>query len=119
VLFGQGAGAKAALLSGAARPAGIAAVIARGVLPDAVRLSLESVRVPALLLMETAQDRLAANLRMHARVSCWKAIAILPGRAAPEVCARAAAVWLRRELLPLCGTRSLLLNAARFAEPVG
>lgn len=71
VLFGQGAGADAALLSATARPAGIASVIVRGA-RDGSKLRLASVRAPLLVCAEKS----------------------------PEACARSVSAWIRAELLP-------------------
>jgi putative phosphoribosyl transferase len=71
VLFGQGAGAGAALLSAGARPRGVAAVIAQGLL-ERSKMALEAVRAPVFLSSE----------------------------ASPEACARAASSWIRSRIAP-------------------
>lgn len=71
VLFGQGAGADAALLSATARPAGIAAVTVRG-LRNGSKLGVASLRAPLLVCAEKS----------------------------PEACARSVSAWIRSELLP-------------------
>jgi putative phosphoribosyl transferase len=71
VLFGQGAGADAALLSATARPAGIAAVVARGS-GKGSKLRVASLRAPLLVCAEKS----------------------------PEACARSVSAWIRTELLP-------------------
>ena len=98
VLFGEGAGAAATLLSAAVRPAGVAAVIAHGERPDTVGITLQCVRAPALLLVDARSDHLSANLRAHGRLSGAKGIELMPDGSTPEDCARSAAGWLGAQL---------------------
>jgi putative phosphoribosyl transferase len=120
VLFGQGAGAAAALVSAGAQPCGVSAVIARDGSPDTVGLALESIRAPALLMVETASGRVAQCLRAHARLTCEKAITLLPARVSPESCVRIAVSWIRSRLPPRAvSSRSGIVNRERFAESAG
>jgi alpha-beta hydrolase superfamily lysophospholipase len=71
VLFGEGAGADAVLLSASARPAGVAAVVARGS-RNGSKPGVASLRVPLLVCAEQS----------------------------PEAGARSVSAWIRSELLP-------------------
>jgi len=68
VLFGQGAGAAAALLSAAARPAGVDSVVVRG--PFVGSLAIDEVQVPIFLACEKS----------------------------PAVCARITSAWIHSRL---------------------
>jgi putative phosphoribosyl transferase len=96
-LFGQDAGAAPVLLSAGARPTHVAAVVAGGARPDRIGIALESVRAPALLLVDYASGHLEEILRTHARLACRKEIAMMSERATPEARARAAADWIHAQ----------------------
>ena len=75
VLFGQGAGAAAALLSAAARPAGVDAVVVQG--PFVGNLAIDEVQAPLFLANEKS----------------------------PAACARTTAAWIRSRLAPQSSAR--------------
>jgi alpha-beta hydrolase superfamily lysophospholipase len=78
VLLGQGAGAAAVVLSAGARPAGIAAVIARGPLPTGPKHAFDSLRAPRFLSSESdpGAGARAASAWLHSRI-----VAPIAGRA--------------------------------------
>src|SRR5205814_10526466 len=69
VLFGHGAGAAAALVSAAARPAGVRAIVVRDGAPDLAGRALATVRAPTLFLAGSGSDSRAAATWLRARVA--------------------------------------------------
>jgi len=78
VLFGMGAAAPAALLSAAARPGDVAAVVACGPNPDAPGIALGMVSCPALLIAHTGQfGDVASHIRALGRLGGRHDLAVL------------------------------------------
>ncbi len=80
-LFGASTGAAAALALAAARPDGVAAVVARGGRPDlAGPAALAAVRAPTLLLVGALDTEvIALNQQAQAHLNCVRHLEIIPG----------------------------------------
>ncbi|MBS0518389.1 MAG: dienelactone hydrolase family protein [Proteobacteria bacterium] len=79
-LFGASTGAAAALSAAATLGARVRAVVSRGGRPDLAGEALTQVRAPTLLIVGGADDVvLALNRRALARLTCPKALEIVPG----------------------------------------
>jgi dienelactone hydrolase len=79
-LFGASTGAAAALLTAAALPERVAAVVSRGGRPDLAHAALPKVRAPTLLIVGGADvDVLELNRAAAARLACEHALRIVPG----------------------------------------
>lgn len=108
VLFGASTGAGAALVTAAARPHDIAAVVSRGGRPDMAGRALEQVKAPTLLIVGGNDTPVIllnreAMAQMHGHV----ALEIVPGAThlfeepgALEEVARLAAAWFETHLAP-------------------
>jgi pimeloyl-ACP methyl ester carboxylesterase len=105
-LFGAGTGAAAALVTAAARPQDVAAVVSRGGRPDLVGEALTVVRAPTLLIVGGRDlEVLSLNERAAARMTAEKAIVVVPGAGhlfaepgALEEVARLAGDWFARHM---------------------
>lgn len=105
-LFGASTGAAAALLTAAAEPARVAAVVSRGGRADLAMEALPRVRAPSLLIVGGRDAQvLELNRRALARLGCEKALEVVPGAThlfqEPGALDRAAALavaWFRRHL---------------------
>jgi dienelactone hydrolase len=107
-LFGASTGAAAALITAAARPQRVAAVVSRGGRPDLALPVLDRVRAPTLLIVG-GHDRevLALNRQALAALGAHKALDIVPGAThlfeepgALEQVAQLAGDWFLRHLQP-------------------
>ncbi|MER7443611.1 dienelactone hydrolase family protein [Micromonospora avicenniae] len=79
-LFGASTGAAAALVSAAARPGQVDAVVSRGGRPDLARSALAAVRAPTLLLVGGLDDEvIALNEQARAQLSGTVELHIVPG----------------------------------------
>ncbi|GAB3213405.1 dienelactone hydrolase family protein [Marinactinospora thermotolerans] len=106
-LFGASTGAAAALITAAARPETIHALVSRGGRPDLADNVLETVRAPVLLVVGGADDDvLALNQGAMQRLYCPNRLHVVPGAshlftepgALDEVC-DVAIDWLDRHVL--------------------
>jgi putative phosphoribosyl transferase len=78
-LFGASTGAAAALVTAAARPQDVAAVVSRGGRPDLAGEALPVVRAPTLLIVGGRDlEVLSLNERAAARMTADKAISVVP-----------------------------------------
>ena len=78
VLLGMGTAAAAALLSAAAKPARVRAVVACGPRPDTAGIALRMVSAPALLIAHTGQfSDINAHLRTLARLEVQRDLIVL------------------------------------------
>jgi putative phosphoribosyl transferase len=79
-LFGASTGAAAALVTAAANPDGVAAVVSRGGRPDLAGASLGCVRAPTLLIVGGRDlEVLSLNERAAERMIAERVIAVVPG----------------------------------------
>jgi putative phosphoribosyl transferase len=105
-LFGASTGAAAALVTAAARPEDVAAVVSRGGRPDLAGEALAVVRAPTLLIVGGRDlEVLSLNERAAARMTAEKAIVVVPGAGhlfaepgALEEVARLAGDWFARHM---------------------
>ncbi|MCO6009618.1 dienelactone hydrolase family protein [Actinoallomurus purpureus] len=105
-VFGASTGAAAALVTAAARPQDVAAVVSRGGRPDLAGEALAVVRAPTLLIVGGRDlDVLSLNERAAARMTAEKAIVVVPGAGhlfaepgALEEVARLAGDWFARHI---------------------
>jgi putative phosphoribosyl transferase len=78
--FGASTGAAAALQAAALRPQLVRAVVSRGGRPDLADALLSRVRAPTLLIVGgDDHEVIALNRQAYARLSCVKALEIVPG----------------------------------------
>jgi dienelactone hydrolase len=78
--FGASTGAAAALEAAALRPQLVRAVVSRGGRPDLADAHLPQVRAPTLLIVGGEDHEvIALNRQAYARLSCLKALEIVPG----------------------------------------
>jgi len=78
--FGASTGAAAALQTAALRPQQVRAVVSRGGRPDLADAMLPVVRAPTLLIVGGEDHEvILLNRQAHARLSCIKALEIVPG----------------------------------------
>lgn len=79
-LFGASAGAAAALVAAAARPAQVAAVVSRGGRPDLAAPHLGGVQAPTLLLVGSEDKKVLELNRVALRdLRCDKRLEVVPG----------------------------------------
>jgi len=79
-LFGASTGAAAALLTAAARPDDVGAVVSRGGRPDLAGDALPRVRAPTLLIVGGRDEVvLDLNRRAYDRLTCKKQLEVVPG----------------------------------------
>lgn len=105
-LFGASTGAAAALVTAAARPERVRAVVSRGGRPDLADAALERVRAPTLLIVGGHDAPvIALNQAAMRRLRAPHELQIIPGAShlfeepgALEAVARLAADWFRRHL---------------------
>ena len=108
VLFGASTGAGAALVTAAARPHDIAAVVSRGGRPDMAGRALEQVKAPTLLIVGGNDTPvILLNRKAMAQMHGHVALEIVPGAThlfeepgALEEVARLAAAWFETHLAP-------------------
>ncbi len=114
-VFGASTGAAAALRLAAARPERVAAVVSRGGRPDLTgREALTRVRAPTLLIVGGDDvGVIELNRAAHARLTCVKQLAIVPGAThlfeepgTLEEVARLASGWFERHLTSPVGVTS-------------
>jgi dienelactone hydrolase len=106
--FGASTGAAAALVAAAGLGRRVRAVVSRGGRPDLAGASLEQVRCPTLLIVGGLDETvIRLNEEAGARLSCEKAIRIVPGathlfeeQGALETVADMAVEWFGRHLAP-------------------
>lgn len=105
-LFGASTGAAAALITAAAVPAIIGAVVSRGGRPDLAQAALHQVNAPTLLIVG-GEDRqvLELNRQALAQLRCEKQLHVVPGathlfeeRGTLEEVAKTAGEWFREHL---------------------
>ncbi len=79
-LFGASTGAAAALMTAAAMPDQVSAVVSRGGRPDLAREALSKVQAPTLLIVGS-HDRVVINLNEKAvkQMRCIRELKIIPG----------------------------------------
>ncbi len=79
-LFGASTGAAAALMSAAARPASVKAVVSRGGRPDMAGDALDVVKTPTLLIVGGLDDVvIELNRQAFARLRSPKELRVIPG----------------------------------------
>jgi len=79
-LFGASTGAAAALMAAAQAPERVGAVVSRGGRPDLAGWALDGVRAPTLFIVGGADTEvLALNRQAFARLTCPKALEVVPG----------------------------------------
>jgi pimeloyl-ACP methyl ester carboxylesterase len=104
--FGASTGAAAALEAAALRPRQVRAVVSRGGRPDLADALLPQVRAPTLLIVGGEDHEvILLNRQAYARLSCVKALEIVPGAThlfeepgALEQVAELAGDWFARHL---------------------
>lgn len=107
-LFGASTGAAAALVAAARAPKRVAAVVARGGRPDLAAWALDGVRAPTLLIVGGADSEvLALNREAFGRLTCPKALEVVPGathlfeeRGTLAAMTDRAVAWFGRHLAP-------------------
>jgi dienelactone hydrolase len=107
-LFGASTGAGAALISAAARPQRVRAVVTRGGRPDLAGAALPQVRSPTLLIVGGQDEAvIPLNEEALAHLHCEKRLEIVPSAThlfeqpgTLEAVARLARAWFTRHLVP-------------------
>lgn len=105
-LFGASTGAAAALITAAALPAAIAAVVSRGGRPDLAQTALAQVKAPTLFIVGGEDHQvLELNRQALAQLRCNKKLDVVPGathlfeeHGTLEQVANAAGNWFRKHL---------------------
>jgi dienelactone hydrolase len=105
-LFGASSGAAAALITAAAVPAMIGAVVSRGGRPDLAQTALSQVKAPTLLIVGGEDHQvLELNRQALGQLRCEKRLDVVPGathlfeeRGTLEQVAKAAGEWFREQL---------------------